>query len=312
MGSNNGSSGHSGGNSGSTGTTPSTPNNPGNGSGLTDNNGNLITSPLIPLSGHTSFLLTPTTAHKSWLNNTNNLEDKNNIFDYLSEQNYSNESLIFIRAMLDEIINNSNNNNNDWLSTIVLLNNSGPKITNILHYLECINLNQSAVFTMYVDQPTQNQSDSWSGTPTDPNVGHTFIAIKQNNIRRVLGFYPSSGVNPFTNPSTSSSLIDDSGHSFHTSISVSISPAKLQTIIAYISNYSSTYNLNTYNCTDFGLSLSKLAGINIPSAKGTWPGGSGNNPGQLGQNIRKIPLPTGSSLKNTTGGNSPLNQGNCN
>ena len=60
-------------------------------------------------------------------------------------------------------------------------------------YLYCFNLNSGAVFTIYADQPTPNSSTAWSGITT-PDVGHTFISIKQNGITRVLRFYPKNGV----------------------------------------------------------------------------------------------------------------------
>jgi hypothetical protein len=72
--------------------------------------------------------------------------------------------------------------------------------------------------------------------------------------------------------------------------------------------YGSTYNLNSNNCTDFGLPTIRLAGVKMPSAHGSWGFGSGDNPGQLGQNIRNMPTPMG-GLKNTTGETGVSNTG---
>lgn len=94
-------------------------------------------------------------------------------------------------------------------------------------------------------------------------------------------------------------------------VSINISSSKLQSVVSYIKNYPTTYNLNSYNCTDFGMSVSKLAGLSIPSAHGSWPGGSGDNPGQLGQNIRHIPLPA-TATRITTTGTAASNMGTCN
>ncbi|MDE0471460.1 MAG: hypothetical protein OXH57_05925 [Ekhidna sp.] len=42
------------------------------------------------------------------------------------------------------------------------------------------------------------------------------------------------------------------------------------------------------NCTDFGIQYSKQAGIKLKDSYGSWPGGSGSNPGNLGEDIRKL------------------------
>lgn len=59
----------------------------------------------------------------------------------------------------------------------------------------------------------------------------------------------------------------------------------------------------------------RLAGISLPSAYGKWgfPGvgeGAGDNPGQLGENIRNIPTPTG-AVKTTATGVGLSNTGTC-
>lgn len=252
------------------------------------------------------------TNQMNWIRNIATQEISDGIYDYLASNFYSEESKSYIKnTLIGELMNQTNNDTN-WSSNITILDISGPQITNINEYLECFNANQSAVLTIYADQPTPNSKDSWSGDVTDPDVGHTFISIKQGNIRRVIGFYPNTGVNPFTSPSDSSALINDSGHYFDTSISSEISATNLKSVLTYIKNYPSTYNLNSYNCTDFGINVSKLGGISIPPALGKWPGGSGDNPGQLGQNIRTMPLPPSiSTVRNTTGGTSPSNSGSC-
>jgi hypothetical protein len=46
-----------------------------------------------------------------------------------------------------------------------------------------------------------------------------------------------------------------------------------------------TYNLSKNNCTDFGLKAAALAGLDVWDTKGSWPLGSGNNPGVTGQSL---------------------------
>lgn len=191
---------------------------------------------------------------------------------------------------------------------------AGPStvISNLNDYLKCFNLSLGATFTIYVDQPTANSSDSWSGSPNDPDVGHTFIAIQQGDIRRVFGYYPRTNVNPVTSPSDPSAFGNDQGHVFDVAVRIPINASQLQTIIKNSINAStSTYNLNTFNCTDFAIKMGNFAGLNLPNSYGTWPGGGGSNPGQLGQNIRAMALPP-DAYKQITSTNSAPNSGQCN
>lgn len=189
----------------------------------------------------------------------------------------------------------------------------GPSnvIANLNDYLKCFNLSQGATLIIYVDQPKANTPDSWSGLITDPDVGHTFIAIQQGNIRRVFGYYPRNSVNPYSAPSDPAAFGNDQGHLFDVSLSIPITASQLINVIGYSINAPSTYNLNSYNCTDFGISIGNLAGLNLPDSYGTWPNGGGSNPGQLGQNIRGMILPL-NATRQTTNTNSAPNNGVCN
>jgi hypothetical protein len=188
----------------------------------------------------------------------------------------------------------------------------GPKIeiADIKNYLNCFNLSQSAELIIYVDQPTANSPTPWSGTITDPNVGHTFVAIQQGNLRRVFGYYPNTTVSLST-PNDPKAFGNDQGHAFDVSLSIPINSGQLLNVIDYANNAPSTYNLNTYNCTDFAIEIGNLVGLGLPDSYGTWPGGGGSNPGQLGQNIRNMALPTNTS-RQTTRANAANNTGTCN
>ena len=54
-----------------------------------------------------------------------------------------------------------------------------------------------------------------------------------------------------------------------------------------------------------------LSRLGLPDSYGTWPSGGGSNPGQLGQKIRDMALPTNASWQ-TTGANAANNTGTCN
>src|SRR5690606_38206574 len=130
----------------------------------------------------------------AWWNDPVNTNPKQDIINYL-QQNQTEEAKDFAKDIIDEIKNNAVNNN-AWSNNLLLFNTSGPGINDITDYLKCFDLTQPATFTIYADQPTPNDNDSWAGNMTDPDVGHTFISIRQGNIRRVVGYYPGNPVNP--------------------------------------------------------------------------------------------------------------------
>jgi hypothetical protein len=188
----------------------------------------------------------------------------------------------------------------------------GPRlpIRDIAYYLQCFDFTKGATVTIYVDQPAPNSTAAWVSAGTSADVGHTFIAIQQGLVRRVLGFYPAVGVNPLTSSSDVSQLAEDGGHHFDVAISIPVSSNQLLSIVNYTLNAPSTYDLNTYNCTDYGMNISALAGVNLASAYGTWPNGGGDNPGQLGENMRTMQLPS-NVTKQTTGASAGTNKGTC-
>ncbi|MRX41094.1 hypothetical protein GJU43_17550 [Flavobacterium sp. LC2016-23] len=184
----------------------------------------------------------------------------------------------------------------------ILLNapQEAKKILNRQDYLKSFNLNSGGTLHVYVDQPIANGSDAYSGV-VNPDVGHTFLAIEQNGVVRVIGFYPSNGVNPFTAPSANPAYINDSAHPYDVRISQTLNASQLSNVISNIVSYKSPYNLNTNNCSDFAQQISAAGGLKLPNTDGSWPGGGGTNPGNLGQDIRNMALPSGATIK-TTGG----------
>lgn len=307
---------------------PSTGSNvgPGNGamhggSGTNNTTTNPINNPIVTPVAPTltqiidSFGLSLSSQEQLWWNNPVNTDLVNQIKAFLAKKfpNITLEDFEFANQLVSDYMNNIIN---PIASNIPLINISlANQITDIIDYLKCFDPTQPAVFTLYVDQPTANSNTPWSGNPLSPDVGHTFISIKQGTIRRVLGFYPSSSVD-LNNPSVTGVCENNSNHTFDVSLSLNITTTQLKNILSYIKFKSaSTYNLNTANCTDFGMGAIKLAGIDIPSAYGTWgaPGvgsGAGDNPGQLGQNIRNMPV-ANNVVKTTSTGNAQSNMGTC-
>ncbi|GAA4802657.1 hypothetical protein GCM10023231_34490 [Olivibacter ginsenosidimutans] len=176
--------------------------------------------------------------------------------------------------------------------------------------LKCFNKTQTAKFTIFVQQPNPNTRNVHG-----PNeVGHTFIGIEQNGIKRYLGFYPDSPMASLIG-SQNSEIHDNSTTLYHVSLTKMMTTAELTNVISYIKNYPQTYDLNNFNCTDFAIEVAKKAGITLPKTKGSYNfvvgTFNGHNPGDLGEDIRTLTLPTGVT-RNMSGGNSPQKTGTCN
>jgi hypothetical protein len=200
-----------------------------------------------------------------------------------------------------------------WPSDLVLLQDIGEVITNIESYLECFVMGQPGKITIYVDQPKNNSPDTYSVNVFEGvNVGHTFISIQQGGNIKSFGFYPDGGVRPLSNPSADPILKNDSGHKYNVKIEVNASGSQISAVLNAAKSYGQTgYNLNSYNCTDFGMAISAAAGISLPDTNGSWPGGGGSNPGNLGQDIRNM-QPNSNYNVSDSPGNAPTNSGNCN
>lgn len=184
---------------------------------------------------------------------------------------------------------------------------SGPKIDPKKEN-NCFNTSQPAELTIYVQQAKEGSRDL-----VGPNeVGHVFVGIKQGGIERYYGFYPESGSNSAmvaVGKNYNSELRDNSGEMHHVSITKNITANQLNSIVSYANNPPQTYNVNIYACTDFGIAVGKLGGINLPSTKATNMVFNGTSPGNLGEDIKSGNFPN--TTKNTKKSNAPSKKGSC-
>ncbi|MFH6935577.1 hypothetical protein [Flavobacterium sp. FlaQc-30] len=184
---------------------------------------------------------------------------------------------------------------------------SGPKIDPKKEN-KCFNLSKSAELTIYVQQGKEGTREL-----IGPNeVGHVFIGIRQDGIERYYGFYPESGANSAlvgVGKNYVSELRDNSKEMYHVSISKLISSSQLSLIVNYANNPPGTYNVNSYACTDFGIVIGRLGGINLPSTKVSAITFSGTSPGNLGEDIKSgnFPNTTKTIIKSTA----PARKGDC-
>ena len=181
-------------------------------------------------------------------------------------------------------------------------------IADLTDFFECFDATQDAVVTIYTTEPNPGSGDANVGR----YCGHTFVSISQGANTSVFGYYPiSNWISPW-NTSGPAVLGDDgSGNeNFTACISTTITGVQLQQIINASTNFTPTYDLNNYNCTDFGIDIGNLSGLGLPAANGTWLGGNGLNPGALGLYIRNLTPPAGVTT-NTAAGNAPATNKGC-
>jgi hypothetical protein len=180
--------------------------------------------------------------------------------------------------------------------------------------------------TLCVNQPVPGGRDPWtptagglsgsSATSNPVNVGHVFLVFSENftdhSIVRNVGLYPQGIITPWAT-SDQGQLNNDEGHTYNISLSVSLTNVQFYNMLNYIAignNPGYIYDLNDNNCTTFALHALSAGGVSVPSTMGTWiPNGYGNDPGDLGEDIRYMTLAP--NMTRSTVGNFHPNQGTC-
>ncbi len=167
-------------------------------------------------------------------------------------------------------------------------------IDNKIDITDCFNDGKKAVgygLMVHVKQPLPGKRRVFAKIS---NVGHTFVTLIKFNsdsttLSRSFGFYPKKdnllSATPLI-PSTTSVFKDDSQHPWDEVVGKFISKRKFDRIVKLVKEYKcKKYNLNSNNCTDFGLDIAAIAGIKINETVSSWPLGKGNNPANAGQSI---------------------------
>ncbi|MHA4811895.1 hypothetical protein ACX0G9_27615 [Flavitalea flava] len=182
-----------------------------------------------------------------------------------------------------------------------------PPPSNIIasakEYFKCFTNNASALYQVKVcvDQPNPGVRTAWRYTyGEDPSagikamvdVGHTFLVftetIGSTTITRNIGFYPVKNVTPRTS-SSQGVLNNDESHHFDISGTFSVSQALFLNMLNFVVQGNSLgylYDINSNNCTTFAINTLAAGHIYLPSTIGSWIGGMGNDPGDLGEDIR--------------------------
>jgi hypothetical protein len=200
-------------------------------------------------------------------------------------------------------------------------------IPNIKNYMDCFSAGSTDTYTvtLAVEQPVPGTRQPWTFSSTglggsssgdNPvNVGHTFLIFTENPgqwaTTRNVGFYPTSMVVPGS-PSSPGVLNNDDNTGYNISLTVTVNSSQFFAMLNYMyqANNTNTYNLNSNNCTDFAVDAMDYGGVSIPATIGTWLGGQGLDPGDLGEDIRGMQL-SSNMTRNSSGGPHP-NAGTCN
>ncbi|MEO5894063.1 MAG: hypothetical protein ABIQ31_27650, partial [Ferruginibacter sp.] len=196
--------------------------------------------------------------------------------------------------------------------TTIVTNAGGNLIGNITDYNKCFDNIPGAGYTykvtLCVDQPKPGTRNAWgfsgngtanSSSGSNPvDVGHTFLIFTQTTptgtTTRNIGFYPRNSASPVS-PVDQGQLNNDEQHPYDVSLTITMTNSQFFTVLSTASlgnNAGFQYDLNNNNCSSYALRAVNSAGFNIISTKGTWPGGSGYNPGDLGEDIKAMTLPS--------------------
>lgn len=171
----------------------------------------------------------------------------------------------------------------------------------------------SSTLIIYVDQPGSGGDRDpyeigFSGEKKDQldvDVGHSFWAYTCNYpdaiqneqlrfyVNQPTGYYPTVAISPSNPAGPGTLVVPDNAHMAGHEVSHTweISFSQLLNGLLYsrnLHNNPGTYNLNSNNCTDVAVGAAAAVGVGIETQSGTWPGGGGRNPGDLGEDLRAL------------------------
>jgi hypothetical protein len=146
------------------------------------------------------------------------------------------------------------------------------------------------IVVIHVDQPGDGgDRDAWEGSIVGFDVGHAFIEVINGNTGEssTVGLYPDRMATPL-NPTAPGQIRDDGERDEDVIFLLPITEEQHNELIEAIARDRQNppqYDLNENNCVDYVIDLLNDIGIEIESTVGTWPGGSGHNPGDFGEDL---------------------------
>jgi RHS repeat-associated protein len=154
------------------------------------------------------------------------------------------------------------------------------------------------MLVVYVEQPKPGTRETHVGT----NFGHAFIGIRDTDLKTEVkvGFYPDgplgTSLRVANGETVRGGIKNNDQHSYNVENDFTISDKQYQRLIDSVkqdANQPPDYTLKTFNCTDWVIKESKVAGVNLPTqSRGE---DHPNTPADLGQDL------AGQSGTKTTG-----------
>lgn len=170
--------------------------------------------------------------------------------------------------------------------------------------------------TLHADVPVNSNPNALvSGT----TPGHAFVTFTKSNgstsVSQVMGFYPTSGPKSIFDLPVASQTVNDGGHEYNASITVTVTQAQFNAAQNQAITYSTTkqYDLNDFNCTDYAVNVFNSAATNDISVPDTHSGGLnyGTTPNGLYQYLQGQKM-TGTPNVSTGTFNAGASKGACN
>jgi hypothetical protein len=191
-------------------------------------------------------------SYTNWYNLWQLLDNRNNIPLYVS-------------AGTDGTTSGTDNTNPEGIIEVEFDGEQNVKSVDIEKIFKCFDLvnsnGASYAIKLNVDLPVNNDPFASVFGDQKSAVGHVFISLTKSNgvesITQVLGFYPAR-MPSFLDPENSvpSSISDDGESEVNARILMNLNESQFNHVIATAKALSTNnYNLKTFNCTDFALTV---------------------------------------------------------
>ncbi|MBE7169655.1 MAG: hypothetical protein INR73_03650 [Williamsia sp.] len=218
-------------------------------------------------------------------------KDYYNLFWFLNREDEFRECFITD----DEYMRNGGGESSSEMAVAVEFPEPDYPIKDIKDELKCFTIDPKATYsvTVNVNQPVPG-SRELVNLNANHNAGHAFLTLSEqtdgNSIIRNVGFYPLHSAKS-VNGNDQSIFGDDSKTSSSVSLKLSVSATEfnnLQTVIYDLVKYN--YDLNDNNCTTVIIDALNKINIHLPSTIGDNLLFKGNDPADLGEDLRLLNL----------------------
>lgn len=143
-------------------------------------------------------------------------------------------------------------------------------------YMDCFDniadVGATCTITISTDIPIDSRPDQFFDASAGA-VGHTFIELWKmapngQIVSQNIGFYPTGTLKAATGMNVESKIVNNAFHEYNARYTISVSPAQLRAATNQVRTLEqNTYNLSSFNCTDFALTVFNAAGANLTIPK---------------------------------------------